>query len=311
MLAVALTLLFARGEAVAGVVPGPEAVDRFRGLLDSAMAITREQRPPVESSQGIVLLVVASIGLVAIAVDLLAASVRQPALAGLPLLAVYCVPAALLPGGLPWYYFVAAAAGFLLLLSADAGDRIRAWGRVLSAPTPSGVLGRPSSADGGFARGGRRVGVVAILVAALVPAMVPGLGDRLLNDAGGNGTGPGDGNTIRTLNPILQLRQNLTSSDDHAADHVPDRRPGPRAAADRDRGRLRRQGVGTGPGQHPAGQPGAGRAAGGARPDLAGGGAAGVHDGSTSGTSRSRTCRCRTRPGRSTSPAGGCTTPRR
>jgi hypothetical protein len=104
------------------------AVDRFRGLIDSAMAITREQRPPVESSQGIVLLVVASIGLVAVAVDLLAASVRQPALAGLPLLAVYCVPAALLPGGLPWYYFVAAAAGFLLLLSADAGDRIRAWG---------------------------------------------------------------------------------------------------------------------------------------------------------------------------------------
>ncbi len=214
VLAATLTLLFARGEAVAGLVPGPEAVDRFRGLIDSAMAITREQRPPVESSQGIVLLVVASIGLVAVAVDLLAASVRQPALAGLPLLAVYCVPAALLPGGLPWYYFVAAAAGFLLLLSADAGDRIRAWGRVLSAPAPSGVLGRPSSADGGFARGGRRVGVVAVLVAALVPALMPGLGDRLLNDPGGNGTGLGDGDTIQTINPILQLHQNLTSPDD-------------------------------------------------------------------------------------------------
>jgi transglutaminase-like putative cysteine protease len=213
VLAISLTLLFARGEATGGVIPGPEAVDRFRGLIDSAMAITREQRPPVESSQGIVLLVVASIGLVAIAVDLLAASVRQPALAGLPLLAVYCVPAALLPGGLPWYYFVAAAAGFLVLLSADAGDRVRSWGRVLSAPSEPGLLGR-SSPDGGLARGGRRVGVVAVLVAAIIPAVVPGLGDRLLNNSGGEGNGAGNGSTIRTINPILQLRQNLTSSDD-------------------------------------------------------------------------------------------------
>ena len=213
VLAIALTMLFARGEAAGGVVPGPAAVDRFRGLLDSAMAITREQRPPVESSQGVVLLVVASVGLVAICVDLLAASVRQPALAGLPLLAVYCVPAALLPGGLPWYYFVAAAAGFLVLLSADAGDRIRSWGRVLSAPSEPGLLGR-SSADGGLARGGRRVGVVAVLVAALVPAIIPGLGDRLLNDPGGNGPGNGNGSTIHTINPILQLRQNLRNGDD-------------------------------------------------------------------------------------------------
>jgi transglutaminase-like putative cysteine protease len=213
VLAIALTMLFARGEAAGGVIPGPEAVDRFRGLLDSAMAITREQRPPVESSQGIVLLVVASVGLVAICVDLLAASVRQPALAGLPLLAVYCVPAALLPGGLPWYYFVTAAAGFLVLLSADAGDRVRSWGRVLSAPSEPGLLGR-SAADGGLARGGRRVGVVAVLVAALIPAVIPGLGDRLLNDPSGNGPGEGNGTTIKTINPILELRKNLQSSDD-------------------------------------------------------------------------------------------------
>jgi transglutaminase-like putative cysteine protease len=213
VLAIALTMLFARGEAAGGVIPGPEAMDRFRGLLDSAMAITREQRPPVESSQGVVLLVVASIGLVAICVDLLAASVRQPALAGLPLLAVYCVPAALLPGGLPWYYFVTAAAGFLVLLSADAGDRVRSWGRVLSAPSEPGLLGR-SSPDGGLARGGRRVGVIAVLVAALIPAVVPGLGDRLLNDPAGNGPGEGNGSTIRTLNPILRLKENLQSGDD-------------------------------------------------------------------------------------------------
>lgn len=213
VLSVALTILFARDAAIAGVLPGPAAFERMGILFDAALAITREQRPPVESNQGMVFLLVASTGLVAIAVDLLAASVSQPALAGLPLLAVYCVPAALLPGGLPWYYFAAAAAGFLLLLSADAGERVRSWGRVLSAAVAGQRQRRsPDDGPGGLARGGRRVGAVTVIVAVLIPAMVPGLGDRLLSDSG-DGPGEGDGSTIRTINPILQLRKDLISGD--------------------------------------------------------------------------------------------------
>jgi transglutaminase-like putative cysteine protease len=198
-----LLVLFARSR----IVEGPGALNLLRQLVEAGFQVTREQAPPVESSQGIVLLVAGSAGLIALLVDLLAATLRQPALAGLPLLAVYCVPAALLDGGLPWYYFLLAASGFLLLLTADSGDRVRAWGRVLAS---SGNAGR-HPADGGMAAGGRRVGAAVVLMAVAIPAVVPGLSNQII---GGNGEGDGTGNggrTITRINPILDLRKDLTS----------------------------------------------------------------------------------------------------
>src|SRR5690606_2044935 len=107
-------------------------------------------------------------------------------------------------------------AGFLLLLSADSGDRIRSWGHVLAA-TPSGTRAvRAPSADAvqGLARGGRRVGAAALVLAAVVPTLVPGLGDRLLTSGGeGPGAGNGSGRTIRAINPILSLHEDLTRGD--------------------------------------------------------------------------------------------------
>ena len=206
-----LVVLFVRSEALAGPVPGAAAVPALVDLLRAGLDVTRQQGPPVEATQGVVLLVVGGAGLVALAVDVLAASLRHPALAGLPLLGMYCVPAALLADGLPWYYFALAAFGFLALLSADAGDRVRGWGRVLTGAP--GSRGRPAT-DGmdGLARGGRRVGVTAVALAAVLPVMVPGLGNQVLSGAQGGGNG---GNApIRTINPILNLRRDLTSGDD-------------------------------------------------------------------------------------------------
>jgi len=214
-LLLALTVLFSRQYAVAGIVPTPRSLRALTDLLRAGFDVTAVQAPPVEAHRGVVLMLAGGLGIMAILVDLLAAGLRRPALAGLPLLAAYCLPAALLPDGLPWYYFVIGAAGFLLLLSADAGDRIRSWGRVLTAGAGSGEV-RRASTDGldGLARGGRRVGAVSLLVAVLLPALIPGLGEHLLSTSG-NGDGSGLGSSrIKTLNPILNLRQDLTSNDD-------------------------------------------------------------------------------------------------
>ncbi len=205
VLLITLMVLFARSR----IAEGPKVlVD----LYTAGMKVTQNQAPPVEATRGIVLLAAGSVALVALLVDILAATLRQPALAGLPLLAVYCVPAALLDGGLPWYYFFAAAAGFLLLLSADAGDRVRGWGRVLTSSV-GGAVGRQAS-DNSLARGGRRVGIATVLVAVALPALVPGLNNQIIGGSGdGDGTG-GKGHTITRINPILDLRKNLESRDD-------------------------------------------------------------------------------------------------
>jgi len=200
------------------ITEGPGAIGALTDLFSAAMKVTRDQAPPVEATQGIVLLVAGSAGLVALLVDLLATTLRQPALAGLPLLAVYCVPAALLEGGLRWYYFFAAASGFLLLLSADSSDRIHGWGRVLTAG-PGGAGSRPARRggssgapiDSSLARGGRRIAVTTMVMAIVVPALVPGLSNQIIGAAGDGGQGAGKGRTITRINPILDLRKDLVS----------------------------------------------------------------------------------------------------
>jgi transglutaminase-like putative cysteine protease/energy-coupling factor transporter transmembrane protein EcfT len=201
-----LMVLFARSR----IAEGPSVL---KELFDAGMQATQKEAPPVTAGQGVVLLAAGGAGLVALLVDLLASTLRQPALAGLPLLAVYCVPAALLDGGLPWYYFFVAAAGFLLLLSADSGDRVRGWGRVLTSSATGHEPGRRPS-DGGMARGGRRVGVATVLMAVALPALVPGLSNQII---GGSGDGDGSGGSRRTItriNPILDLRKDLNSPQD-------------------------------------------------------------------------------------------------
>jgi transglutaminase-like putative cysteine protease len=207
-LALCLTWLFARESAVLGLVPGLDAVHSLNDLLQAGLTVTRRETPPVPAVRGVILVACGGIGLVALAVDVIAASLRRPAVAGLPLLAVYCVPAAVLPGGLSWWYFVLGASGFLVLVGSDSVDRVRGWGRVLG---PAGDDGG-ERAIGGPLAGARRLAVGCVLLAALVPALVPGLGERLIGNTG-SGQGGGKG-SITVVNPILRLRNDLTARSD-------------------------------------------------------------------------------------------------
>ncbi len=205
--ALTVTALFAREAALWGVLPGPGAWAALVDLVEVGAEITRQDGPPVEPARGLILLVAGGVGLVSVVVDVVAVSLRKPAVAGLPLLAVYCVPAAVLSDGVAWGWFVLAGLGYLLLIAADATDRIRGWGRVLGNLGPDGegrVMG------GGPLSGARRIGVGALVVAVLVPPLVPGLGEQILGSGGGDGEGRGN-RQIKVLNPILDLRENLNA----------------------------------------------------------------------------------------------------
>ncbi len=201
-----MTALFARDSAQWGLLPGPTAWQTLSDLVSNGMQVTRLDAPPVEATRGLILLAGGGIALVGLAVDVIAVSLRRPAVAGLPLLAVYCIPTAVLPGGLGWQFFVLAGAGFMILVGADASDRVRGWGRILGAPTD-----RDGLSAGAPLSGARRVGVACLAIAVVVPAAIPGLGERLIGRTSGLGPGSGNGSTIKVVNPILDLRQNLTS----------------------------------------------------------------------------------------------------
>ncbi|GAB2683279.1 transglutaminase family protein [Thalassiella azotivora] len=198
-----LTWLYALPEAWAGLLPTPASWQRLVDLADVGLALARDEAPPAPAEAGLRLLLTAGLGLVAVAVDAAAAGWRQPAVAGLPLLAVYCVPAALARGGLDWYWFVLGAGGFLALLASDSTTRVARWGRVLR-----GQGGEQAP----LAAAGRRVGAVALAAAVLVPTLVPGLSEGLLPGTGAGGDGPGG--RIEVSNPLFDLRENLAARED-------------------------------------------------------------------------------------------------
>ncbi|MFE2227515.1 transglutaminase family protein [Streptomyces kronopolitis] len=207
-----LTVFFAPGEAILGVLPGPDAVAEFGRLLHDGLRDAGRYAIPAPVTPGIRLLLIAGVLLIGLLVDALAVTYRSAAPAGLPLLALYSVAAGLSQGGAGWLRFLIAAAGYLLLLLAEGRDRLSQWGRVFGGPGgPDRVrgfagAGGPSPAP---VRTGRRIGALVLGIAVAVPALLPSLGGGLFG-AGANGVGPGSGGgTISAVNPLVSLQDSL------------------------------------------------------------------------------------------------------
>ncbi len=209
--ALALTWVFALVEAFLLVVPTGATVQRFAELGAQGAETISTSAAPATATPGLRMIVVAGLALVWWVVDLLAVALRRPAVAGLALLAVYCVPTALVRDGLPWWWFVLAGAGYLVLVASDAQERVSRWGRVVGGSGREPGTGEEERAS--LSAAGRRVGALALAAAVVVPALVPGLSESLLPAGNLPGNGPGDG-TIAVLNPILSLRDDLRANDD-------------------------------------------------------------------------------------------------
>ncbi|MET7596056.1 DUF3488 and transglutaminase-like domain-containing protein [Streptomyces sp. NPDC005481] len=209
-----LTLAFAREQAFAGLIPGPQALHRLTELLQAGTDDVGRYAIPAPLSDGIRLMLVGGVLVIGLAVDALAVTFRSAAPAGLPLLALYSVAAGLSDGGTAWLWFLLAACGYLTLLLAEGRDRLSAWGRVFG-----GGPRAPGMDTGGGAvapvRTGRRIGAVALGIALVVPFGLPALDGGLLDGAGkGVGSGTGGGGTISAVNPLVSLRDSLNVNED-------------------------------------------------------------------------------------------------
>jgi transglutaminase-like putative cysteine protease len=215
-----LTALFAGGTAVAGVLPGPDALAEFGRLLSEGGRDVGQFATPAPLTDGIRLMLVGGVLLVGLLVDAMAVTYRSAAPAGLPLLALYSIAAGLLHGGLRWLWFLCAACGYLLLLLAEGRERLSQWGRVF------GDQGRPGAhTPDGAARGhaapvrtGRRIGALTLGIALLVPAALPSLSGGPLSPGRGGGAGQGGGDgTISAVNPAVGLQDSLNQPADRTA----------------------------------------------------------------------------------------------
>jgi transglutaminase-like putative cysteine protease len=199
---VTLTWLFGDGRALLGLVPTPDTVKRFNDLLASAGVTIRESGVPVADEDGLLFLAALGVGAVLLAVDLAAVVARKPAVAGIPMVAVYLVPVGTHTASVSFLAFVCTAAAFLWLLATDNVDRVRRFGRRFSGDGRDIDIWEPSP----LAAAGRRLAVIGVAVAVILPIAVPGMTTGLLDRFGtgvGDGLGGGGGGPGRAGNVNL------------------------------------------------------------------------------------------------------------
>lgn len=209
-----LLVRYGHDEAYFGLVPSGASLDRLAELAGSGRSDIERYAAPIGVSPGIEFLTVAGVGVVALAVDLLAVTLRRAALAGLPLLVLQTVPTAVAPDGVSWVAFAIGGTGFLALLLAESRERVSRWGRPMRYMAERANF-RPDVETAPLAQVGRRVGATALGLALVVPAVLPQVDATGLGfGSGGFGPGGGDGPEVKVVNPILDLGKNLRRDDD-------------------------------------------------------------------------------------------------
>ncbi|MDW5323068.1 DUF3488 and transglutaminase-like domain-containing protein [Plantactinospora sp. KLBMP9567] len=210
-----LTWIFPSGQEMISLLPTPGTVTHFGSLLANSGEDMRSYGVPVQDLDSLLFLTALGVGGVAIVVDLLTVGIRRPALAGLPMLAIYSVPVAVHVDSVSAVPFVIGAVGFLWLLAADNVDRVRHFGRRFTGDGRDVDVWEPSP----LAAAGRRLAVIGVAVAVLLPLAVPGMTSGLLsqfNSGGGSGDGSGragPGGSPGRVNLFAQLSGELNRSE--------------------------------------------------------------------------------------------------
>jgi len=179
-LLLAVTVIFVPSTAILGVIPTAKSVDAFQQLVEAANFSIARQSLPAVAITPIMLLLCVGVGALVIVADLLANTLRSPALAGVPLLVVLAVPSVVSIDITDPIVFVLGALCYLLLLRATASRRQTGLTIALSAMVLLGALVAP----------------------LLLPEVIPAQNT--------NGTGFSSG-----VNPVLSLGQNLRQDVEH------------------------------------------------------------------------------------------------
>jgi transglutaminase-like putative cysteine protease len=203
----AVTALRAPATAIAGFIPDPNSLHALAAQVTNGRNDILHEAPRALATDGITTIVIMLCVTFAILIDAIAVTYQRAVLVGLPLLAVYLIPATRLPGGLGWLAFSATAVGYLVLVSAEGHDRLSGWGRTLGGTQRTAGQNSNSYLSGPHAALSRRIGTTALIAALAVPLLVPTLPGVFVG-GGGSGTGPG---TI-SIDQNIDLRRSLSSS---------------------------------------------------------------------------------------------------
>ena len=115
-----LNLVFEARHSLLAVIPTPGSAARLAGLAATGLHDANRYTTPVPNVPGLMLLAVGGVGIIAVMTDLIAVRLRSAALAGLPLLVLFCVPVIMNASHDQLAYsvvFCLAGAGYLAMLA--------------------------------------------------------------------------------------------------------------------------------------------------------------------------------------------------
>lgn len=241
-----LTFLVAREQALLGVLPGLATWVKFLQVAQAGVIDAGQYAPPVPEGSALAAFAIAGVGVVGLLVDLFAATLRLPALAGLALFVPYAVSLSVVEGTHPGP-FALIGAGYLVLLLAGRRDRLGRYGRFLGWDTIGrdtigrDTIGRDMSGRdasgrrapmgirhgrwhgrwhgwGQLTRTGGQIGAVVLAATVLLPALLPddltgGLvsPSDLLTRAAPDHRAAGPP-TIETIDPTVSLYRDLNTA---------------------------------------------------------------------------------------------------
>ncbi|HEX4015797.1 MAG TPA: DUF3488 and transglutaminase-like domain-containing protein [Frankiaceae bacterium] len=171
----------------------------LHSLASSGSIDIRALSVPVPQRPGFLFLTVAGVYLIAALVDAIAVALQRPAAAGLPLLALLAVPAAVVDRGVGLLAFLAACASYIALLLASGRRRLMSWAKL--PPGSAAGIRRVTGSNG------RRIGAVAVVTALFVALLIPRYGGIARQHRGGDGSG-----SATVIEPVVTLQQQLHSN---------------------------------------------------------------------------------------------------
>ncbi len=180
------------------IAPWGSTWSALRSLANSGSNDIKALSVPVPERPGFLLLTVAGVYLIAAMVDAIAVALQRPAAAGLPLLALLAVPAAVVNRGVGLLAFLAACAAYLALLLASGRRRLTRWAR-LPAGSATGIR-RATGPDA------RRIAAVAVVAALMLGLIIPRYTGISRQHSGVGGSG-----SATVIEPFVSLAQQLHS----------------------------------------------------------------------------------------------------
>ncbi|WP_054010223.1 transglutaminase TgpA family protein [Arthrobacter sp. ERGS1:01] len=191
-----LTLGFFAGTAYLGVIPSSHSLDAAAALAGDAADTIMVSSTPVPLDTGIIFVICAGLGFVAILLDTLAITVALPAVSGIAIVLVLLPASLTTADGVGATGFAGAAIGYLLILGCCrwyAPDGIL---RPAANRPPSGTLRRAAA-----------LGAAVVLLMTLLPVVIPGFTQGVFPQGSRIGTG-GD---VSGLDPMISLGNDLRS----------------------------------------------------------------------------------------------------